>query len=225
MIVALLVAVFAAGLAGGALVTRLRRRPPEVLRPNGAERILFPFVGGALSERALDACLRLAVAENAALIPAYLVSVPMALHLDAPLPSACGTAFELLETIEQRAAAAGVPVDGRIGRGRNLRHAMRQLMASERFDRIVVPAGDEGFAADDVAWLLTHAEGEVIVLRPADDRLLRARPREPDYASGLSGYTSSMVASGSNGASPDASAIALAPPARRSRIATTPTTS
>jgi nucleotide-binding universal stress UspA family protein len=200
MIVAALIAVFAGGLVAGLIATRLRRPHPEVLRPNGAQRILFPFVGGALSERALDACLRLAIAEHAALIPAYLVSVPMALHLDAPLPSACGTAFELLETIEQRAAAAGVAVDGRIGRGRNLRHAMRQLMANERFDRIVVPAGDEGFSADDVAWLLTHAEGEVIVLRPADDRFLRAHAREPDYASGLSGYTSSMVLSGSNGA-------------------------
>jgi hypothetical protein len=182
MIAAALIAVFAAGLVAGMLATRLHRPTPGVLRPNGADRILFPFVGGALSERALDACLRLAIAEHAALVPAYLVSVPMALHLDAPLPSACDSAFELLETIEQRAAATGVHVDGRIGRGRNLRHAMRQLMANERFDRIVVPAGDEGFSADDVAWLLTHAEGEVIVLRPADDRFLRARPAEADVA-------------------------------------------
>jgi Universal stress protein family len=181
MIIALLAAVaFVAGLAGGIAVSHLRRPRPSVLRPNGAERILFPFVGGALSERALEACLRLARAENAALVPAYLVSVPMALNLDAPLPSACGTAFELLEAIEQRAARAGVPVDGRIGRGRNLRHAMRQLTANERFDRIVVPAGDEGFSADDVAWLLRHAEGEVVVLRPADDRLLRARQLDVD---------------------------------------------
>ena len=57
---------------------------------------------------------------------------------------------------------------------------MRQLMASERYDRIVVSAGDEGFGDDDVAWLLRHAEGEVIVLRPADDRLLRAVHAEPD---------------------------------------------
>jgi hypothetical protein len=180
---ALLVAVaFAVGLGAALLVTPLRHREPSLPEPNGAERILFPFVGGALSERALEACLRLARAEHATLVPAYLVSVPMALHLDAPLPSACGTAFELLEAIEQRRARAGVPVDGRIGRGRNLRHAMRQLMASERYDRIVVPAGDEGFSADDVAWLLTHAEGEVVVLRPADDRLLRARPAPPDVA-------------------------------------------
>jgi hypothetical protein len=104
-------------------------------------------------------------------------------------------------------------VDARIGRGRNRRHAMRQLMSNERFDRIVVPAGDEGFAADDVAWLLNHAEGEVVVLQPAR------------YRSGLSGYTSSMVASGSNGASPEASTMAFAPPASRSRMATTPTMS
>jgi hypothetical protein len=213
MIVAALIAGFALGLAAGVLASRLRPRRPEVLQPNGAERILFPFVGGALSERALEASLRLARAEHATLVPAYLVSVPMALHLDAPLPSACSSAFELLETIEQRATAVGVPVDARIGRGRNRRHAMRQLMSNERFDRIVVPAGDEGFAADDVAWLLNHAEGEVVVLQPAR------------YRSGLSGYTSSMVASGSNGASPEASTMAFAPPASRSRMATTPTMS
>lgn len=191
---------FAVGLAAGIAVTRLRRPKPVAPEPDGAERILFPFVGGALSERALQASLRLARAEGATLVPAYLATVPMALHLDAPLPSTCGPAFELLEAIEQRATAAGVRVDGRIGRGRNLRHAMRQLIANERFDRIVVAAGDEGFSADDVAWLLRQAPGEVDVIRPAHDRFLRAGPAEPDYASGLSGYTSSMVASGANGA-------------------------
>jgi hypothetical protein len=180
--VAVLIVVFAACLVCGVVVMRLRGSQPSALEPNGAERILFPFVGGALSERALEACLRLAIAEHAVLVPAYLVSVPMALNLDAPLPSACGTAFELLEAIEQRAAAVGVPVDGRIGRGRNVRHAMRQLIANERFDRIVLAAGDEGFSAEDVAWLLSQAQGEVVVIRAADDHFLRAHPREPDVA-------------------------------------------
>jgi hypothetical protein len=176
------VAAFAAGVAAGLATIRLRRRKHAALGPNGAERILFPFVGGALSERALQAALRLARAEGATLVPAYLVTVPMALQLEAPLPSSCGTAFELLEAIEQRAAAVGVPVDGRIGRGRNVRHAMRQLIANERFDRIVLAAGDEGFSAEDVAWLLSQAQGEVVVIRPADDHFLRAHPREPDVA-------------------------------------------
>ena len=81
----------------------------------------------------------------------------------------------MLEAIEQRAAAAGVPVDARIGRGRTLRHAMRDVMAAERFDRIVVAVGDDGFDADDVAWLLRHADGEVLALRPAaHDRVVHA---------------------------------------------------
>ena len=181
MIAALLVLGVAAvgGALGALLVLRSRSRRPPAPPPPDAARILFPFVGTALSERALEACLRLAHAEHAVLVPAYLVSVPMAQHLDAPLPRACDTAFELLETIEQRAHRAGVTVDARIGRGRTLRHAMRQLMATERYDRIVAPAGGDDFTADDVAWLLRHATGEVVVLRPADDRYLRAHHANP----------------------------------------------
>ena len=191
MIAALLIALtFVVGTAAGGIAVRLRLARRARVAPHGDGRILFPFVGTALSERALEACLRLAHAEHAVLVPAYLVPVPMAQHLDAPLPRACDTAFELLETIEQRATHAGVAVDARIGRGRSLRHAMRQLMATERFDRIVVPAGGDDFTADDVAWLLRHADGEVVVLRPADNRFLRARTTEPDIvpiASGLTG--------------------------------------
>ena len=79
-------------------------------------------------------------------------------------------AIPLQEAIEQRAAAFGVPVDARIERGRDYRHALRQTIAHERFDRIVVAAADRsgtGFSVDDVAWLLEHAPGEIIVLRPA----------------------------------------------------------
>jgi hypothetical protein len=199
VIALVLIAVFAAGLAAGVALTR-RHRPKAAVTPGGGGRILFPFVGGALSKRALQASLRIARAEGAVLVPAYVVTVPMTLPLDVPLPNACGTGFELLEAIEQRAASAGGPADARIGRGRTVRHALRHLMDTERFDRIVIAAGDEGFSAEDVAWLLRQAQGEVVVVRPADDRFLRAGPAEPDYASGRSGYTSSMLLSGSNGA-------------------------
>jgi hypothetical protein len=50
---------------------------------------------------------------------------------------------------------------------------MREAIANERFDRLVVAAGD-GFDSGDVAWLLDHAPGEVVIIRPAgeerDDR-------------------------------------------------------
>ncbi len=151
-------------------VVALRRRPALTAGPR---RILFPFTGHALSQRALDAALRLARAEHATLVPVFLARVPMQLPLDSPLPRQCTAGLPLLETIEQRAASAGVPVDARVDRGRTLRHAMREAITHERFDRLVVAAGD-GFDSGDVAWLLDHAPGEVVIIRPAgearDDR-------------------------------------------------------
>ena len=166
-----------AGLVVGAVVALLvRRRRPESL-PQSSHRILFPYVGSQLSLSALDAALRIARVEQATLVPAYLAPVPMALPLETPIPRTCDRAFELQEAIEQRAAAAGVPVDGRIGRGRTVRHALRQLLEEERYDRIVVAAATahtDGLSSGDVAWLLEHAPGEVAILRPADDAALAA---------------------------------------------------
>jgi hypothetical protein len=162
------------GAAVALLVVRTRRGSEEAPRER---RILFPYVGTQLSVSALDAALRIARVEHATLVPAYLVPVPMAMSLDAPIPRACGPAFELQEAIEHRAAAAGIPVDGRIGPGRTVRHALRNLVAAERYDRIVVAAGTahtDGLSAADVAWLLEHAPGEVVVLRPADESALAA---------------------------------------------------
>jgi len=65
-----------------------------------------------------------------------------------------------------------VAVDSRIERGRTYRHALLELIAHERYDRIVVaaaPDGAAGFTAADVAWLLHRAPGEIVVLRPGDE--------------------------------------------------------
>jgi nucleotide-binding universal stress UspA family protein len=153
--------------AGAAIAFALLRRRHD---PPSTAKILFPFGGSELSERALDAALRLARAENATVVPAYLASVPLPLSLDAPFPRTCDEAFTVFEAIEQRAARDGVPVDARIARGRNVRHAMRMLMAEVPARRIVVAAADgarhDGFSVDDVAWLLRNAPREVVVLRP-----------------------------------------------------------
>ena len=165
---------------------RIRHRTREPApAPGGpsARRILFPFVAEDLSQRALDAALRLAVAEQATLVPVFLARVSLDLPLDAPLPSQCAMAVPLLEAVEQRATEAGVPVDSRIERGRNRRHALRQAIATERFDRIVMAAasgGNPGFEADDVAWLIGNAPGEIVVLRPgADDARKAESPARP----------------------------------------------
>lgn len=153
----------------------LRRRPAAPAPRPGRRRIVFPFVASALSQRALDAALRLARAEGATLLPVFLARVPLTLPLGAPLPRQAAVCLPLQEAIEHRAAAFGVPVDARIERGRTYRHALRRTIATERFDRIVMAAasaGGPGFGPEDVAWLLDNAPGEIVVLRPgAEDQL------------------------------------------------------
>ncbi|HEV3323083.1 MAG TPA: universal stress protein [Solirubrobacteraceae bacterium] len=168
--VVLIVVALAAGF--GAAVGLERWRRERALRgTERVRRIAFPFTGEGLSEPALAAALRLARAEGATLMPVYLALVPLRLSVEVPLRSECDVALPMLETIERRAARAEVPVDSRIERGRTVRHALRELAAHERFDRIVVAAGadssGEGFTPEAVAWLLTNVPGEVIVLRPA----------------------------------------------------------
>jgi hypothetical protein len=148
---------------------RTRRRRPTA---TPAQRILFPFTAPGLSQRALDAALRIARAEHATVAPVFLATVPRELPLDTPLPRQCSMAVPLLEAIEHRAVGYGVPVDARIERGRDRRHALRETIAHERYDRIVIAASaadSDGFHTDDIAWLLDHAAGEVVVVRPARD--------------------------------------------------------
>jgi Universal stress protein family len=133
-------------------------------------RILFPFIGSTISHRSLDATLRLARAQDAVLVPAYLATIPHHLSLDSPAPvRESEAALPMLELIEQRATRAGVPVDSRIERGRTPRHALTALIEHERYDTLVVPArtsASDGFDPADIAWLLENAPGEVLVLRP-----------------------------------------------------------
>jgi hypothetical protein len=148
---------------------------PSRVPVTATRRIVFPFVANALSPRALDAALRLASAEDATLVPVFLARVSLHLPLDTPLPRQSNIAIPLQEAIEHRAAAFGIAVDARIERGRTYRHALRQTIENERFDRIVIaaaPHGGTGFDPDDVAWLLDNAPGEIVVLRPDRDEVL-----------------------------------------------------
>lgn len=160
------------GLGGGYAAARHFRARQE---PPGSRRILLPLGGTQLSRRAFDAAVRLARAEDATLMPAMLATVPLHLPLDAPLPLQCATGMPLLEAVEQRAAALGVPVDARIERGRSPRHALRRLLEAERVDRVIVSAeGSGGLSADDLEWLLDAVPAEVMILRaaPDDDRII-----------------------------------------------------
>jgi nucleotide-binding universal stress UspA family protein len=165
-----------AGLAGGYLIARSRLRGRRSERPQAVHQILLPFTGTEISRRAVDAALRLARAEEATLMPAYLAAVPKQLPLDCAIPAEAAKAMPMLEAIEQRATAQGVAVDSRIERGRSYRHALARLLDRETFDRVVVPATaavGAGFSGDDLVWLLEKAPAEVLILRPGpEDKLI-----------------------------------------------------
>jgi hypothetical protein len=169
----LAIAALIVGLALGlalAFTLERRRRTLALRHTSPVRRIAFPFTGEGLSEPALVAALRLARAEGATLLPVYLALVPLRLAVDVPMIAEGKQALTLLEAIEQRAARAEVPVDARIERGRSIRHALRQLMRHERFDRMLVAAGvgegGEGLPPEDVAWLIRNLDSELIALRP-----------------------------------------------------------
>jgi hypothetical protein len=173
-IVLAVIAAAALALAAAGVVLGLNRRARE--GPPGPRRILFPMAGRALSNSALDAALRIARADDATLVATYLAPVPLHLPLDAALVRECEVALPLLELVEQRAAAAGVAVETHIERGRSYRHAFLELVAHETFDRIVVaasPEGAPGFTAADIAWLLRRAPGDIVVVRPSEEALVR----------------------------------------------------
>ena len=165
---ALAVAVVVLAATVTALLLRNPRAPRKLPVPRGARRVLVPFAG-ALDPAVLDAAIRIARAENTVLVPAYLVVVPLRYAEDSPLREEVEVAMPLLEAVERAALSAGVPVDARIEKGRTLTHALQRLWSVEQFDRIVAPASGEGhpgFSEKELAWLLTHAPTETVVLKP-----------------------------------------------------------
>ena len=130
-------------------VVALARRAGAVAPAASAEGSPSPRAPAASSSRSpasstrrvLDAAIRIARAEEAVLVPAYLAA---SCRCGTPRTRRCGTrwrsAMPLLEAVEHAALRAGVPVDARIEKGRTLTHALRRLWEVEQFDRIVAPA-------------------------------------------------------------------------------------
>jgi hypothetical protein len=141
-------------------------------RPRPVRSILLPFTGQAISRRSFEAAVRLAKAEGAVVMPAFLATVPMNLPLDSALPIQCTRGMPLLEAIEQRFAAQGIAVDSRVARGRSARDALRRLLEREHFDRVIVSADEDprsGLGYEDLRWLLEKIPAEVMIMRPAPE--------------------------------------------------------
>jgi hypothetical protein len=153
------------------MTVRLRRPKP------GSRRVLVAFTGGQLDPTVLDAAIRIARAEEATLVPAYLLLVPLKYSEESPLAEEVEVAMPLLEAVEHAALRAGVAVDARIEKGRTPIHALQRLWSVERFDRVVIPApadGRGGFSSGDLSWILQHAPAETLILRPEPHPALRS---------------------------------------------------
>lgn len=178
IVVAVLVAI-GLGLGLGYWLPPHGRRPARQKQSPTVRRILLPFTGRAISRRAFESAVRLAKAEDATIMPAFLARVPRNLPIESPLPAQCSEGMPLLEAIEQRATAQGITVDARIARGRTYRDALQRLLDEEHFDRVIVSATDSprvGLSGDDLRWLLERVPAEVMILRPApeDERRISA---------------------------------------------------
>jgi nucleotide-binding universal stress UspA family protein len=138
-----------------------RRRSEPV---SSGRRVLVPFTGGALDPVVLDAAIRIARAEEATLVPAYLLVTPLEFRLEAPLQKQVAVAMPFLEAVELAGLRAGLQVDARVETGRTPTHALQRLWDVEQFDRIVAPA--PGFTPKELQWILAHAPAETLILRP-----------------------------------------------------------
>lgn len=162
MIVAVVVGAAVLAVAAAAVPVAVRRRPRPAYAGKG--RVLVPFAG-SLDPTVLAAAIRIAKADEAILVAAYLLVVPLQYPEDSARKEQVAVALPLLEAVEHAALRARVPVDARIEKGRSMTHALRRLWEVEHFDRIVAPAGS--FTPKELAWLLTNAPVETVVLRPA----------------------------------------------------------
>jgi len=181
--------------AADAVARIFHRRP----RPSGPRRVLVPFTRGHLDPTVLDAAIRITRAEDATLVPAYLILVPMQFALDAPMTQEMALAIPLLEAVEHAAGRAGVAVDARVESGRTPIHALERLWSVEHFDRVVIPAPagrEPGFTPKELLWALTNSPSETLILRPdpgaqkeevaaSDGRAPLPRTQEAPPAKGL----------------------------------------
>ncbi len=86
-----------------------RSRTPEALRrPYGGRRILVPFTG-SLDPTVLNAAIRIAHAEGAVLVPAYLLIVPLEYPEDSPVSKDVAVAMPALEAVRACCAARRGP--------------------------------------------------------------------------------------------------------------------
>src|ERR1019366_4854682 len=119
------------GLLVGLAAPHARRRHRRSPQLASTRQILLPFTGTTLSRRALEAAIRLAKVDEATLMPAFPATLPPTPTPESPPSKQSRIGMALLEAIEQRATAEGVPIDSRLQPGRSYRPAPPRLLQNQ----------------------------------------------------------------------------------------------
>ena len=169
------------GLAGGYLIARSRLRGRRSERAQAVHQILLPFTGTAISRRAVDAALRLARAEEATLMPAYLARSRSSCRSSARYPPRrprrC-RCWRRSSSAPPPRASPSTPASSAAAPTAMPSPACSTARASTGSSSRR-PRAPRGFSGDDLVWLLEKAPAEVLILRPGpeDRRYVTANGR------------------------------------------------
>ncbi len=146
-------------------VVPVRRLPAEATY----SRILAPLKLGQIGEEMVATAVALAKERGAALEALYVVPVPLALPLDAPLPEQEERAAASLEEARLLGEEHGVEVETATVRARSIGHAIVEYAGESGVDLIVLGSSprwrrQSAFFSPTVDYVLRHAPCEVLVV-------------------------------------------------------------
>jgi nucleotide-binding universal stress UspA family protein len=144
------------------------RHAVAIASPFGrSRRLLLPFTGGEPPEPLVELAVRLARAERAELVLAYLLIVPLRFAENDPSEEERLAAERRVEVAKRHAERLGIVPRTRVECGRSFTHALRRIWGTGGFDVTVVSAtpGRRPSPAE-ASWILEHAPHQVVVLRP-----------------------------------------------------------
>lgn len=149
---------------------RARRPLPAPIAPKGG-RILLPFTGERVPERALEVAADLARFREATLVLFYVAIVPVTLNIEAELTREVERGFSALEEAERMVKKVDVHTEIRLERERTARRGIIEMLKREPFDSVVIemePAGP-GLKLEkqieDITYLFQRIKQEIIIVR------------------------------------------------------------
>lgn len=137
------------------------------------KRLLVPALDMPFSMRSLEVAFRLAQGAEASIKLAFVVEVPRALPISAPLPDSESVAATALEDANKAAQQFRVTVEPFVHRTRNAREGILKLIAQENIDLLILgarPDGLRGLPKDLTRELFARAPCEVVLDYIADEK-------------------------------------------------------